>query len=463
MGAPLPTGSSLSALPVAPSLSGTEFSALAPNVGQLQSTIANGIAIGGQLARLSQLKDQLALEDAQRKADMAKAKAMSTEADLMHNSLAQKWALNTQQLQLAQTQSATDQATANARLSQVTAPADQPGSAGFDIGTNAVGSATNRTAAETNQLYANYGRNIASNMSTPGSGGDPNASAVPPGNPALYSAADGTPLDPSLVPSQPGKFEATYNAARNYLFASKRAMPSDKEIQEFIGTTAKDETYTAPDGSKRSARIIRGPDGAVWAASRPTLVDNSVATKKEQDQAASLDQTTQLIGQTDRAIAALQDYKQSGVPGISEGTKQALAGIEPGSNSIAGAFFKTPVGIVARNSLSPKTVSTAAAVSSLNAEAIKQAFGGRLNEGTLKTITDSLPTPDEIQNPDVAIGKLQTFKTQLQAAAQALAQQHGAQQMAAKSAVTPPKAGEIRYFNGASYLFDPTKNGWVKQ
>src|SRR6478736_8186438 len=89
MAASLPTGSSLQALPVAPSIDPRLGVAAIDPIGNM----SRGIDFAGQFARLGQLNDKLVLEDAQRKADTAKAKAMQTEAELMHKNLSTQYAV----------------------------------------------------------------------------------------------------------------------------------------------------------------------------------------------------------------------------------------------------------------------------------------------------------------------------------------------------------------------------------
>ncbi len=89
MAAPLPTGSSLQALPVAPNID--------PRLGVANvdpmAGMQQGIDFAGSYARLGQLRSKLELEDAQRKADAAKAKAAQLEAEIMQGELEKQHAI----------------------------------------------------------------------------------------------------------------------------------------------------------------------------------------------------------------------------------------------------------------------------------------------------------------------------------------------------------------------------------
>lgn len=87
MTAPLPSGSPLQALPTAPSIDPR----LAVVDVDPMANIAKGIDFAGQFARIGQLRSKIELEDAQRKADKARADAARLEADLIQRDLEDKF------------------------------------------------------------------------------------------------------------------------------------------------------------------------------------------------------------------------------------------------------------------------------------------------------------------------------------------------------------------------------------
>lgn len=252
MAAPIPTGSSLSALPVAPTIN--------PMMGVVDTdplgSMEKGMDFGAKFARLGQLKQKLELEDLQRKADMAKAKAATVEADLLQRHLEDQFNLEQERkrAELANTITA-------GKLAGVTLGEAQD-TAGFN---------QELRAAARGQLGSLRGVPSPTSdvpVSTPTDGG-----SIPAGTPVPTTLDGAVPV--VAVPFAPNaKFNDWIKpqvAAK--ILETRRPVMSVSALAKELGVKQEVRPFVdANTGAKYEADVLTGPAGEIFKVSAPRFV-----------------------------------------------------------------------------------------------------------------------------------------------------------------------------------------------
>lgn len=244
----IPSGSSLQALPVAPSIN--------PMMGVVDinpmASMQKGIDFAGTFSRLGQLRSKIELEDAQRKAETAKSKAALLEADLIQRDLEDKFNVEKAQRNLAQRAAeqallfnATQGALANVNLSEA------EGAAAF------------------NQEMRGAARGQLASLAAPGAP-SPASLAVP----AKMTSA-GSPVEVPFVPN--AKLEEWIKpqvAAK--ILETRRPVMSVSSLAKELGV--KQETRSFKDsssGGEYEVDVLMGPAGEIFRRSEPRFVKAS--------------------------------------------------------------------------------------------------------------------------------------------------------------------------------------------
>jgi hypothetical protein len=296
MAAPLPTGSSLQALPEAPRINPMMgVAAVDP-----MAAMSKGIDFAGQFARLGQLRSKIELEDAQRKADMAKSKASLLEADLIQRDLEDKFNIEKtlrEQALIAQAQSLetakTQGALANVQLGEA------QGAAAFNKDL--------REAAGT-QLRS---------LDLPAS---PTAAA---------SAAPAAPVADGavIVPFKPNaaieEWIKPQVAAK--ILETRRPVMSVSALAKELGVKQEKRSFVdANTGTEHEVDVLTGPAGEIFKVSEPRFVKasqmQSEVDKKFADDVADFVsggavKAAANIAKLDGAITALKDSGTVGASG----------------------------------------------------------------------------------------------------------------------------------------------------
>lgn len=248
MAAPLPTGSSIRALPVAPDIN---VSNMVANVDPM-ANMQKGIDFAGQFARLGQLRSKMELEDLQRKADASKAKAMQLESDILQRELEKNFTIKQQQEQ-AQL----------ALLQQSLANAKTTGS----LAAVQLGEAKGMAALNQRRLGAGFAQIDAINAAPSESTTSPaSATASPAGSVDVT-----VPWAPNANLNEWIKHPLT---AR--VLETGRPVLSSSVLAGELGVKKEKRTFTDPKGGgEYEADVLVGPVGEIFKVSSPRFVKAS--------------------------------------------------------------------------------------------------------------------------------------------------------------------------------------------
>ncbi len=441
-----PTGSTLQALPVAPSIDPRLGVANIDPMGNMQA----GIDFAGQFARLGQLKDKLALEDITRKADAAKQKAMEAEADLMHKNLSTQYAVLQAQNENALRDQAIKAAQGGALQNVVVGTPANPGTAQIDADTVRSQSYTNNYMA---QLFQ---KSIQENLG-----------AGAPKSPAQV-ATDAVSAPPPAVPVKPvndsffePNSQVSYGDYRDLvkrnlmlkkILAKESPIVLPEEIDKAAGLTTKPETFIGPDNRTYGVDVTYGPGGVRFARSTPVPKDISPERKTELDRAPELADTNQALAAVDQTIAAVTAYKAANAGGALQTVAQVLG------SSPANGVLNSAKRLSGQAMQSKATQDVAAQL-----ENLRGVFESSQRASELKGFASSVPAAVDLSNPDNALARLTALRASLKTRADTL------QSNTASSAITSgnkpsPSAtqdGKIGYVGNHQYRFNASTNSWV--
>lgn len=252
MAAPLPTGSSIRALPVAPDIN---VSNMVANVDPM-ANMQKGIDFAGQFARLGQLRSKMELEDLQRKADASKAKAMQLESDILQRELEKNFTIKQQQeqAQLALLQQSLANAKTTGSLAAVQL-GEAEGTAGFNRDMRSAASA---------QLKA---------LDVPSSDGTTPAPAAPA---APVEGIVEVPFKPNADFAEWIKPQITAK-----IVATRAPVMSVSSLAKELGVKPEKRTFTDPKGGgEYEADVLVGPAGEIFKVSSPRFVKASAMQAK---------------------------------------------------------------------------------------------------------------------------------------------------------------------------------------
>lgn len=437
---------SLSAIPQAPSINPLLMVA----DGRPLQSMSEGIDFGQKMARLSQFRDQLALEDLQRKAEAAKAKANAAEADLLHQNLQTQYAAKHLVDQNALTQGQIQQTQLGALQNVVVGSPDNPGTAATDANTSLIQSQTNEALARN---YRDYMTGITAPVSPATAAGDI-ATKVPPSpvNPA--AAADTNPYAPtSAEPLSSYLSRVNRSLVTSKLISKQSPIVTQEELYKAGGINTKSETFTGPDNRKYSTEVTYGPGGVRYAATAPIAQDIAPERKTELDRAPELADTNQALAAVDKTIEAVNAYKAAKAGGPMQTAGQIIA-----SSPADGAINSTKR-LAGISMQSPATLQTAAQLASL-----KGVFESAQRSTELRGLSPLVPEPVDLSNPDNAITKLTALRSQLANRAASLSSSSASGAITAKTGDKPAISdGEIRVDpkTGVRYRFDAAKHLFV--
>lgn len=446
MAAPLPTGSSLQALPVSPSIN----TLLGVNNVDPMANMSQGIDFAGQFARLGQLNDKLAVEDAQRKADAAKAKAIQAEAELMHKNLSTKFAVEQAANENALKQQAIAATQLGALQNVVVGAPGAPGTAAIDANTAGLQSQTN------NYLASLYKQSISDSLA--------------PGNPVSPAKLAGTVANGAVaVPIVPGTVDAFYepNAAvpldayrtaiqqrlvMRKILSKESPIVTPKEVDEQAGLVTKPETFVGKDNRTYGVDVTYGPGGVRFARSTPVPRDISPERKSELDRAPELADTNQALAAVQATIDAITKYSASNAGGPLQTAGQALATAAP--TGVFGSLKR----VAGQGMLSPETQAAAAQL-----DALKGVFESSNRTSELRGFSPNVPAAVDLANPGAVLAKLNALKTAVQARAATLSSNAASTAVAGAAGKAPTTNGDVRVnpSTGVRYRFDAASNQWI--
>lgn len=380
-------------MPQAPT---TDFGRFINPAADRLAAIQGGLDVGQKLARLSQLKDQLDLEDAQRKAEKAKADAMRTEADLMHGQLAQQFALRKQQADLAAAQVANQQSEAAA-----VAPFVGP---------------TAEANAKVGQALAGYRLGAVTDLSTP--------ATAPAGGSALFGIpapgatpqSNGGPEDQLPIDNSGGSIEQRLQAAEHTL-RTQRALAGN------LTPLTREEIFKAAsiDPTPRSESVVK--DGVTWTGqsvfgsdgkrlTRTALVptQQSPADTTRQQRAGVHADLSQAVDQTNAALAALKTY--AALPESKRNGTTALAAASTEPTSVVKAWTRE----AGQSMLTPETQSALATLGALR----NSLDSGQRNE-EIKALAKQVSPDADLQDPAKVIKGLEALRDTLTSKRDAIA------------------------------------------
>lgn len=423
--------------------------------GQPLANMSAGIDFGGKLLRVAQLKDQLALEDLNRKADAAKAKAAAAEADLIHSNLATAYAAQQKANEAALIEAQIRRANAGS-LADVTVPPG--GIADVNAGTAATNA---QVASEMAKLNLGLTKSFAQ--------------TAQPGQPIPVSQA-GAPVPtgedltgiglPALPENAPAVAAAAWNTAQRNAWLKARAdavskgsfflpqAPNPKDVFDSAFTTENIE-HTAPDGSKYKIQNVYAPD----ASGNRTLVAQRKLSKESLNPAqvaesARSPELTDLLpaaSAIDQAIADVTAYKAANA----SGPMQTLATIAAPDGQVRGA--KSLLGVLGQSAATQKIITSLAAVhGTLNSAQRKDSIKGLAD--------DAIPTGATAANsPDAALAKLYKLKVLVADRAKSLASSTASTAITTKSGNPPrPTEGQVKYLpTGQKVVYSSNAGGWV--
>jgi hypothetical protein len=299
MAAPLPQGSSLSALPVAPTVDPSMFAR--DDALRRQQVTDQGLTLGAKFARLYQLKDTLALEDARRKADVANAKLKEQEAEALQRRLVEE------------TKAAILKAKADAETQRNVLAAQGA------LATLGVPGAQAQAASNAAQVeVARSGARLAGLTGTSGS-----PSLVAKAQQAEEEMAGTWRPDPSK-PDNP--LAATHSYAdwsakrlQEEMLQSENPVMSPYAIGQKLGVKVVPHQFRASDGSEWEVPYLTGPTGERFRQTGPAKLKNVSEAQQVTDKAtagrvsefASGGEQRQIddIAKLDSAIKVLEDPK----------------------------------------------------------------------------------------------------------------------------------------------------------
>lgn len=256
----IPSGSSLQALPVAPSINPMQGVAANDPLGNM----AAGIDFAGQFARLGQLRSKIELEDAQRKAEMAKSKASLLEADLIQRDLEDKFNIEKAQRQLALESAALAQrqalalapiavGTAGQNLANVRT---QGALAGVSLGEA-------QDTAEFNKEMRGAARSQLANLDVVT--GAPVAVASTPSGPVAVPFIPNAKLEQWIKPQVAAK-----------ILETRRPVMSVSALAKELGVKPEKRGFVdANTGAEYETDVLTGPAGEIFKVSEPRFVKAS--------------------------------------------------------------------------------------------------------------------------------------------------------------------------------------------
>jgi hypothetical protein len=494
----LPQQADLSVMPVAPTVNPGFYA----NAGLANAIpeIAQGLQLGETLARLPQLQDQLALEKAQRKAEMAQTQFKQATLDHMNANFSQyaqvadtanqaAVALSQQQAAGANNAATTANAFAAGQGPQTIASADlqqaqnnlskAAGSKYFDSLPPTSQAALSAAAASIGGTYGSFGapvpqallQNLAGAQASPTAATAPNVAAAAPGQAGLAGSSVGNSFgEPAAQATSQGTaglgdVTATLEAVRQAQWLDKTT--DTKEVPAIDPATG-NTVLTQVRVSKRDGSIVySAPLGVTKLADqqRPAVQAARDVTNLAQAQASAVNLQSAFADFSSKypastgVFTALARQKQA----------QAAAAASNTGDSQISVLEKGLGGMLE----DPKTQAVVAAM-----ENYKAALG-KLDSETGKTANDQAPSLGDLANPDVfkakikgsteyIDGRIQVYKDRgigpqidpklgvSTAANPPTATQNPSTATANPSVVAP---GTVKFIGGAKYVFGVNAQG----